>query len=715
MTELLLELFSEEIPARMQSQSAEQLQTLVTDRLKAADLGFNKVSSYVTPRRLALIIEGLPLKQENKNIEIKGPRVDAPEQALEGFLRSNNLRKDQLEVRSTPKGDFYFSVVKQNGKTTSEIIQPLLEEAIDALRWPKSMKWGAYPIRWVRPLSSILCLFDGEIIPVGFGHIIASNRTRGHRFLSGEAFTVANSNDYKKQLAKHHVVLDQATRKQQILEGAEKLAASKKLSLKEDAGLLEEITGLVEYPVPLMGRIDESFMRVPQEVLISSMRTHQKYFSLLDNKGKLAPYFITVSNIKTKDNETKILAGNERVLRARLSDAAFFWDQDRKLPLYNRVKDLRKVVFHARLGSVGDKVKRMTELAKLLSVWIPHANLLMVERAAQLAKADLSTGMVGEFPELQGIMGGYYAEYDNEEPEVVAAIGDHYRPQGPNDSVPTAPVSIAVALADKIDTLVGLFAIDEKPTGSKDPFALRRAALGVVRIIMENNLRIPLKLLFEKALNQYPKSIFKEQDDASLTAKLLKRAMKSTEGDSPQHKKEQVIEELLTFFEDRLKASLKSENIRHDLIDAVFDGGNEDDLFRLVDRVHCLNKFVNSPDGGNLLAAYKRAANILRIEEKKDDLTYAPIPTKEYLTQKEEKDLFRKIKEVRDPIEKAIKSDNFEEAMTHLSTLREEVDAFFDKVTVNTDNAEVRSNRLKMLSNIRHLMDGVANFGKIEG
>ncbi|MCD6034327.1 MAG: glycine--tRNA ligase subunit beta [Rickettsiales bacterium] len=710
MAELLLELLSEEIPARMQAQGIEQLAKLVEERLKEAGLGYKTVEHYVTPRRLALVIDGLPVEQAAQEVEVKGPRVGAPEQALEGFLRSNNLTKEQLESRATPKGDFYFAVTKQSAKRTVDALKPLLENAVASITWPKSMRWGAYPVRWVRPLSSIVCLFEGKVIPIEFGPVKAGNTTRGHRFLGGKAFTVANANDYRKGLKDAYVVLNRDERKRQIWDDAVKLGQAKGLVVKEDAGLLDEVAGLVEYPVALMGSIDQQFMRVPQEVLITSMRTHQKYFSVLTADGKLAPYFITVSNIKTDDKGAEIIAGNERVLRARLSDAAFFWDQDRKVRLNDRENDLEKVIFHAKLGTVADKAKRITVLAKAICAWVPNANTSQVERAARLAKADLTTGMVGEFAELQGIMGRYYAEHDGEDAEVARAISEHYQPAGQQDAIPTAPVSIALALADKIDSLVGLFAVDEKPTGSKDPFALRRAALGVIRIIMENRLQIPLKRLFEKSLQQYPKAVV--SDGENLATKLLKRAKGE---ETPESSKDRIVEELLEFFAERLKASLKSDNVRHDLIAAVFNGGTEDDLFRLVDRVRSLERFTVSDDGKNLLSAYRRAANILKIEEKKDGFGYEPRPSRDFLTQKEEKDLYKLLKESQEPITKAIEGDRFEEAMQLLSALRAPVDAFFEKVTVNTDNAEVRANRLRLLSQIRSLMDAIANFSSIDG
>lgn len=726
MAELLLELFSEEIPARMQQPAVEQLHRLVTTKLDEADLTYGVVEGFVTPRRLALRVEGLPTEQEERVTERKGPRVGAPEQALEGFLRSTGLTMSDLEQKETAKGSFYFAVVREEGKTTQEILLPVLEGVLQSMRWPKSMRWGNHTIRWVRPLQNICCVFDGQTVPVTFGHLTANNTSQAHRFMGdGKSFEVINFEDYKEKLSKSSVMLGTDERKFIIEKEARRLAETKGLKWKEDRGLLDEVAGLVEQPVVLMGGIDEVFMEVPHEVLVSSMRTHQKYFSLVDDKGLLAPYFIVVSNINTQNN-AHILAGNERVLRARLSDAMFFWQQDRARSLESRVVDLKRIVFHAKLGTVADKVKRMTALAKLLSIWIPHANLVSVERAATLCKADLTSGMVGEFAELQGVMGAYYAQHDGEGSEVVSAIFEHYRPQGPDDVCPAGGVSIAVALADKIDSLMGLFLIDEQPTGSKDPYALRRAALGVIRIILENRLRVPIKLLFEKSLNQYPASLCKPVKEVGAKRKMSLlmgvKSHKESDGDGAEHEREsakkkriRVIDEMLSFFEERLKSWLKRDNVRHDLIAAVFDGGNEDDLYRVVKRVKSLDVFIDSEDGKNLLAAYRRATNIVRIEEKKDQVTYSGKVSKDSLVQDEERALFLALKENTPLVTKALKGGNFEEAMQLLSQLRSPVDVFFEKVTVNCDNADVRVNRLKLLSQIRSFIHEIANFEMIEG
>lgn len=581
------------------------------------------------------------------------------------------------------------------------MLAELLENIVQSYTWPKSMRWGRSTERWVRPLHRILCLFNEEVLPIKFAHIEASNIAEGHRFHANTPFEVNNYADYEKKLREHKVILDREERKSLIRNNANEQTAALGLSIVPDEGLLEEVTGLVEWPVVLLGAIDQQFMHLPPEVLATSMRSHQKYFSVQTKDGKLAPHFVTVANIASGDGGKRIIAGNERVLRARLEDAKFFWEQDQRWKLDSRVEGLKKIVFHAKLGSVHNKVERIQALAKFLSVWVPRANLVKVERAALLLKADLTTGMVGEFPELQGIMGAYYAEKSEEDDGVVAAIREHYSPQGPKDSCPTQPLSVAVALADKIDTLVGLFAADEKPTGSKDPFALRRAALGVIRIILENQQRIPLKLLFERALGLYPKSLLKPE--------------KTFGGEKVKAKSKRIVEELLLFFADRLRVLLKEQNMRHDLISAVFDGGTEDDMHRLVMRTKALDSFLHSEDGANMLAAYKRAANIVRIEEKKDDVSYKKDPSKDLLVQEEEKTLFEALEVVKADIKNALKEDDFAEAFALVASLRGPVDTFFDEVTVNCDNKNVRANRLMLLSQIRSFLDQVANFTLIEG
>ncbi|MGE5476363.1 MAG: glycine--tRNA ligase subunit beta [Bacteroidales bacterium] len=689
MAELLLEIFSEEIPARMQARAAEDLHRLVTEGLGKNGLSFDGARTYVTPRRLVLVIEGLPVAGPDVSEEKRGPRVGAPEQALNGFLASTGLKLDELESRDTGKGVFYFAVINRKGRATVEVAKEVIEAAMADFPWPKSQRWGANSVRWVRPLQSLLCLFDGAVVPVSFGPISAGNTTRGHRFLAPAEFAVKDFADYAEKLAEAKVALDPLERRHSILRQAEEAAAREGLSLRADDGLLAEVTGLVELPNVLVGSIDDKFMGVPQEVLITSMRAHQKYFSLM-NGEKLAPRFLVVSNMEAADGGKAIVAGNERVLRARLSDAAFFWDTDRKARLDSRLPKLAERLFYARLGTMADKVERMKVLARHLTAFVGNANAHDAARAAELAKADLSTEMVGEFPELQGIMGRYYALGDGEKPAVADAIAEHYSPLGPSDSVPTAPLSVCASLADKIDSLVGFFGIDEKPTGSKDPFALRRAALGVIRLVVENGLRLPLFTLFQFAHAQFA--------PGTLT------------GDPKR-----VAEDLMEFFADRLKVHLREKGVRHDLVNAVFALGDEDDLVRLLARVDALGDFLGSDDGANLLVAYRRAANIVRIEEKKDGTAYAGPADEGVLEQDEEKALNRALAEVREAAGHALKAENFAEAMAALARLRRPVDAFFDKVTVNTDQPAIRVNRLKLLAEIGAAMGEVADFGKIEG
>ena len=690
MAELLLEIFSEEIPARMQARAAEDLHRLVTEGLAKNGLTFEAAKSYVTPRRLVLVVEGLPLAGPDVSEERRGPRVGAPEQAMAGFLASTGLSQEQLEKRDTGKGEFYFAVLHRKGRPTFEAARDVIETAMAEFPWPKSQRWGANAVRWVRPLQSILCLLDGNVVPVQFGPIQAGNLSRGHRFLAPAEFSVADFADYATKLAAAKVVLDPVERRHAILSQAEAAAAREGFCLRADDGLLAEVTGLVEYPNVLVGSIDDTFMAVPQEVLITSMRSHQKYFSLLGADGALAPRFLVVSNMEAADGGAAVTAGNQRVLRARLSDAAFFWDTDRKHRLESRLPKLAERLFYARLGTMAEKVERMAMLAKHLTAFVETAHADDAERAARLAKADLSTEMVGEFPELQGVMGRYYALHDGEKAEVADAIAGHYAPQGPSDAVPTAPLTICAALADKIDSLVGFFAIDEKPTGSKDPFALRRAALGVIRLVVENNLRLPLFSLFQFAHSLYPAGVLSSDP-------------------------RMVANDLLDFFADRLKVHLKEKGVRHDLVNAVFALGDEDDLVRLIAGFDALADFLCSDDGANLLIAYRRAANIVRIEEKKDGASFAGPVDAARLAQAEEKALAQALAPARDALAHALKAENFGDAMAALAGLRRPVDAFFDKVTVNADEADLRVNRLKLLAEIGAAMGEVADFSKVEG
>lgn len=686
MAELLLELFSEEIPARMQARASEDLTKLVTDGLKAADLGFDAVEAYVTPRRLTLIVNGLPDKQPDLREERRGPRADAPEKAINGFLTGNGVTLEQCEKRETPKGVFLFAIVEQKGRAASEVIKDIVEDAMNKLPWPKSMRWADQKIRWVRQLDRILCLFDGNVIPVTYGPVTANNTTSGHRFLAPAEFSVANSAEYKEKLRAAKVMIDREERKQVILDGAKKLAASEGFDLLEDNGLLEEVCGLVEWPAPVMGKVDDQFMDIPREVLETSMREHQKYFVVEDKAGKLAARFITVSNMITADNNAKIIAGNERVLRARLHDAKFFWDQDRKVTLQSRLPKLENIVFHAKLGSLAERVLRLRGLARELSADIANCDVKLADRAAEIGKADLVSQMVFEFTELQGLMGKYYAENDGEAPEVANAIAEHYAPAGPSDICPTAPVSVALALAEKLDTLAGFFTIDEKPTGSKDPFALRRAALGVIRLVLENGLRLPLRRAFAFAVSQYPANI----------------------------RRDEAVEDLLAFFADRLKVHLREQGVRHDLVSAVFALDGEDDLVRLLARVEALSDFVSGESGVNLMAGYKRASNILRIEEKKDDMSYDADVSASLLSEEEERKLYEALIDVRHKALPLLRDEDYAAAMTEFARLREPVDAFFEKVTVNSDKADERANRLKLLAQIRTALHDIADFSKIE-
>lgn len=685
MTELLLELFSEEIPARMQVKAASDLERLVTAALKEAGIAYAASASYSTPRRLTLVLDGLPLSQPDKSEERRGPRVGAPEKALEGFLRGAGLSKDQLEERETPKGAFYYAVVETKGGQTADVLKDIIPAALSALPWPKPMKWNDRKARWVRPLHNILCLFDGAALPVQWEHLSSNAQTFGHRFMAPAALDVKSFDDYRSKLRNAYVMLDDAERREIIDKDARKLATDEGFSLITDAGLLAEVAGLVEWPEALIGAIDPKFMDVPQEALISAMRNHQKYFSLADKTGKMAPRFITVANLRAEDGGKKITEGNERVLSARLSDAKFFWDLDRKNTLESRVAALEKVVFHARLGTVREKVSRIVDLARVIAPFVAGANADDCARAALLCKADLTTEMVGEFADLQGLMGRYYAQHDGEKAEVATAIQEHYSPLGPNDACPSDPVSVVVALADKIDTLVGFFAMDEKPTGSKDPYALRRAALGVIRLVLENDLRLPLTKVFEAA------------DAAQIIDDKL------------------VVADLLDFFGDRLKVHLKEQNVRHDYIAAVFTLGGTSDLVRLMAQVNALSGFLDSEDGANLLVAYRRAANILRIEEKKDNISYNDAPDRALFVEDVEIKLYERIEEVSELLASSLGADAFEAASQAAATLRKPVDAFFDNVIVNADEADVRSNRLRLLASIRNSLDQLADLSKVEG
>lgn len=693
MPELLVELLSEEIPARMQARAAEELKRAVTAALLEAGLEHGAARACVTPRRLALAVEDVPERQPDLREERRGPRADAPEKAVAGFLRSAGATREQCEERDTAKGRFLFVVVETEGRDTASALPQLLRGAIRKMAWPKSMRWGSGDTRWVRPLEGALCVFGGKGIRLaGLGAPdSAGNQTRGHRFLAPAPFEVSGFADYEKKLREAFVVLDREERKAIISRKAAEAARAEGLVLREDPGLLEEVAGLVEWPVALCGRFDAAFMNLPDEALVTSMRAHQKYFSLLNPDGSLAPRFVVIANTEASDGGAAIVAGNERVLRARLSDAAFFWDQDRKAPLESRLDRLADSVFHAKLGSMAQKAERLSALSGALASFVPGCEPGDAVRAGRLAKADLVTEMVGEFPELQGAMGRHYALADGENAAVALAIADHYSPAGPTDNCPDAPVSAAVALADKLDTLAGFFAVGETPTGSRDPYALRRAALGVIRLILENGLRLPLQEAFRAALNGYPESI---------------------RGSGERDGGRSAQTELREFVADRLKVHLRDQGVRHDHIAAVLNG--EDDLVRLLLRVRALSGFLDTDEGGDLLSAYRRANSIVTMEEKKDRASYDGRVDRNRLSLEEERFLETVLDGASASAKSAIAEENYVEAMKSMAALRSPVDRFFDRVTVNAEDADVRANRLRLLSRFRSTLGGIADFSLIE-
>jgi len=685
MPDLLLEFFSEEIPARMQARAAEDLRKGVTDRLMAAGLTYEGAKAFVTPRRLALTVQGVPVRQPDVKDERKGPKVGAPEQAIAGFLRAAGLKSiSEAKVQADKKGDFYVAVIDKPGRPAIEVIAEIVPEVVKSFPWPKSMRWGSGSLSWVRPLHSIVATFGPEteepdIVPFKVDGVAVGATTRGHRFMAPAEIKVRRFDDYVAKLDAAKVVVDPARRAQIISTDAKNLAFAQGYELVEDEGLLAEAAGLVEWPVVLMGSFDAEFLKIPPEVIRATIRNNQKCFVLRDPKtGKLANKFIMVANIEASDGGKAIASGCERVIKARLSDAKFFYDTDLKTKLEDRLPKFEHIVFHEKLGTQAERIARIEKLAAELAPLV-KADVAKVKRAAKLAKTDLQTEVVGEFPEVQGLMGRYYATAQGEDKEVAAAIEDHYKPLGPGDRVPTDPVSVAVALADKLDILIGFWAIDEKPTGSKDPFALRRAAIGVIRLVIDNKLRLPLLPAFAKVRN------FKTGSD------------------------------LLAFFADRLKVQLREQGARHDLVDAVFALEGQDDLLLIVRRVEALGKFLDTDDGKNLLAGLKRAANILRIEEKKDGKSYTGAPDAKLLTQAEEKELAKVIGVAKSDAQAAVAKEDFTAAMSAMAKLRPHVDAFFDKVTVNAEDKAVRENRLKLLNEIREATRAVADFSKIEG
>jgi glycyl-tRNA synthetase beta chain len=703
MPDLLLELLSEEIPARMQARAAADLRKAVTDRLVDSGLPYDGAKAFVTPRRLALAVQGVPVRQPDRREEKKGPRVGAPEQAVAGFLKAAGLKSlAEAKVQPDKKGDFYVAVIEKPGRPALEVISEILPEVIKTFPWPKSMRWGPQSknpraLNWVRPLHSILATFGPEteepdIVPFTVDGIAAGNVTRGHRFLAPEAFAVRRLADYAAKLDKAKVVLDPERRRSIIHTEAKQLAFAQGLELVEDDGLLAETAGLVEWPVVLMGTFDEAFLQIPEEVIRATIRNNQKCFVLRDGAhAKLVNKFLLVANIEAEDGGKAIVAGNERVIHARLSDARFFYQTDLKTRLEDRLPSFRDIIFHEKLGMQSERIERIERLAGELAPLV-GADVKKAKRAAQLCKADLLTEIVGEFPELQGTIGKYYAEAQGEDEAVAHAIEDHYRPKGPDDLVPSDPVAVAVALADKLDTLVGFWAVDEKPTGSKDPYALRRAALGIIRLVLDNKVQLSLIETMKSAA-------------AGLIETGTRQVMN----------RKQLPADLLAFFADRLKVQLREQGARHDLVDAVFALEDQDDLLLIVRRVEALGQFLDSEDGKNLLAGYKRATNIIRIEEKKDSRQYTGAPQAKLYRQPEEKALANAIEMTETEAARAVKKEDFVAAMRAITKLRPAVDAFFDKVTVNVDEKALRENRLKLLNQIREATRTVADFSKIEG
>jgi glycyl-tRNA synthetase beta chain len=758
MPQLLIELFSEEIPARMQVQAARDLDRMVRERLAEQGLLPEALKTFSGPRRLTLVAEGLPAAQGDRHEDRKGPRVGAPDAAIEGFLRSTGLTRDQL----VEKDGVWFAHIHRKGRATTEILAEILDQVIRSFPWPKSMTWGRGTLRWVRPLKRVVFLFDGEVVPFNIDGIEAGDVTEGHRFMgSGKPFKVKDFDTYRDKLGDHFVILDPEERKDRIMDGARTLCFARNLELVDDDGLLDEVAGLAEWPTPIMGDMDPAFLDLPPEVIRTSMRTHQKYFAVrVPGSGKLAPHFITVANIEAADGGKEIARGNGKVLSARLNDARFFWDEDRKVTLEERLGKLSGVTFHAKLGTLAERVERLELLAKAIAPRV-GADVPKAVLAARLSKADLATGMVGEFPELQGLMGGYYAREEKISPVVADAIRDHYRPVGANDEAPDTPVTMAVAIAEKLDTLVAFFAIDEKPTGSRDPYALRRAALGIIRTLLGSEARAPVRELvadWYRSLRCYvdpgralyvstrrttgylgpqyrsPSEVFQtyveEFEDALLEGRPyvvstsedfdIRFDRSATAGEAPKGEVQYefrpyqvVADEVLAFLADRLKVALRDQGKRHDLVDAVFALG-DDDLVRIVARVQALDSFLTGADGQNLLAGYKRAGNILKAEQKKSELPAGPAVAMPGAPA-EEGALIAALGQATPKVVQALQGEDFAGAMRALSALRGPVDAFFEAVLVNSDDAAERENRLRLLVQVRDLMERVADFSQVTG
>ncbi|MDH2343743.1 glycine--tRNA ligase subunit beta [Bradyrhizobium sp. SSUT77] len=706
MPELLLELFSEEIPARMQAKAADDLRRMVTDKLVAEGLVYEGAKAFATPRRLALTVHGIPARQPDLKTERRGPKIGAADAAVQGFLKATGLTSlDEAKIQRDPKGDFYIALIEKPGRDAIDVLAEILPVIIRTFPWPKSMRWGARSgkpgsLSWVRPLHAITATFGPEteepdVVKFSVDGIETGQTTYGHRFMAPAAIQVRRFEDYEAKLFAAKVVLDPERRKDAILTDAKQLAFAQGFELFEDVGLLEEVSGLVEWPVALMGDFELDFLTLPGEIIRSTIRNNQKCFVVRNAEtGFLVPKFILVANIEATDGGRTIVAGNERVIRARLSDAKFFYETDRKTKLEDRLFKFEDILFHERIGTQAARIARMEKLAAVLAP-IVGADVEKAKRAAKLAKADLLTEVVGEFPELQGTMGTHYAHKQGEDGEVAFAIEQHYQPKGPDDFVPQLPVSVAVALADKIDILVSFWAIDEKPTGSKDPYALRRAALGVIRLLIDNGIRLSLVELIDQHYDTVVRSIAEHSKSAGKTFWGGKGKI-----------------DLLDFFTDRLKVQLREQGARHDLVDAVV--GGQDDLLMIVRRVEALGKFLESDDGKNLLAGIKRASNILGIEEKKDKRTFEGAPDAALYSLGEEKALAKAIGEVAAEASAAVAKEDFAAAMSAMAKLRPPVDAFFDKVRVNDDDAKVRENRLKLLNEIRSATRAVADFSKIQ-
>ena len=730
MPQLLIEIFSEEIPARMQQGGARDLERITSDAFKKAGLTWDSLTTYGGPRRLTLVVEGLPVATPDLNEELKGPKTSAPAQAMEGFLRKTGLTQDQLVERD----GIYYAQVSQKGRATTEVVAETLETVFHTMSWPKSQRWGSNSFRWVRPIHRIIALFDGAVIPYALDlgstvggeskKVVASNVTEGHRFMgSGQPFEVTDFADYRTKLERNFVVLSFDDRKAKVIEGAKAVCAAKGLELVDDIGLLDEVAGLAEWPTPILGDMASEFLALPPEVVRLSMKVHQKYFAVrVPNAEGLAPHYVVVANIEAADGGKALAAGNSKVLSARLNDGRFFWEEDQKVGFDKWNEKLSGVTFHAKLGTMAERVERIAKLAAEIAPLV-GADAAEAEKAARLAKADLASGMVSEFPELQGIMGGYYARLAGMPDATADAIRDHYKPQGPADSVPSAPLTVAIALADKLDTLVGFFAIDEKPTGSKDPYALRRAALGVIRLMLENGVRMSLA----QAMDQHLRIVDYQEISRKLNAEIqAKQEVNEKFGASIRvgavaggggirlGQWRVSTHELLAFFADRLTVLLRDQGQRHDLVAAV-QANDDDDLVRIVARVEALSGFLATDDGANLLAGYKRASNILKAEEKKGALPSGAVSTAMANQPAEEVALANATATADAAVNKALETEDFAAAMTALAALRAPVDAFFTGVMVNSDVAEERDNRLKLLVHVREVMGRVADFGQIAG